>query len=92
MNDNVKHPSHYTDGKVEVIDYIRDKLTTDQFIGYCIGNVIKYVSRYRLKGKPVEDLQKAEVYLGWAVDALNSVTDDPNDAIKHGNDLIEVEK
>ena len=24
-NDNVSHPSHYTDGKIEVIDFIEDK-------------------------------------------------------------------
>lgn len=67
MSDNVMHPSHYTNGEIEVIDYIRDKLTGDEFIGYCTGNVIKYVSRWRLKGG-LEDLKKAEVYLKWAID------------------------
>ena len=27
MNDIVNHPSHYTDGKIEVIDFIEDKPT-----------------------------------------------------------------
>lgn len=66
MNDAVNHPSHYTDKGIEVIDYIRDTLTPDEFVGYCLGNVIKYVSRWRKKGG-VEDLKKAQVYLGWAV-------------------------
>ena len=39
-NDNVSHPSHYTDGKIEVIDFIEDKK-----LGFNLGNVIKYVSR-----------------------------------------------
>lgn len=66
--DNVSHPSHYADKKIEVIDYIRDTLPKDGFVDYCIGNVIKYVSRWRKKGGG-EDLKKAQVYLGWAVDA-----------------------
>lgn len=65
-HDNVNNPSHYTTGEIEVIDYMQDKLTADQFEGYCIGNVIKYVSRYRYKnGK--EDLEKARWYLGKAI-------------------------
>lgn len=64
--DNVNHPNHYCFGKIEVIDYIRDKLTAEEFQGYCIGNVMKYISRWRHKGG-VEDLQKAGVYLGWAI-------------------------
>lgn len=62
MNDNINHPSHYTVGGIETVDYIKAKLTKEQFEGYCIGNVIKYVSRYRYKGG-VEDLKKARWYL-----------------------------
>ena len=62
LEDTVNHPSHYTTGKVEVIDYIVDKLTKEQFEGYCIGNVIKYVSRYRHKGG-MNDLKKAKWHL-----------------------------
>lgn len=67
--DLVNSPSHYTQGKIEVIDYIRDKLTKEQFVGYCIGNVLKYVSRYQLKGGK-QDLEKAEVYLNWAIERM----------------------
>ena len=67
MNDAVNHPSHYADKQIEVIDYIRDTQTQEEFVGYCLGNVIKYVSRWRKKGG-VEDLKKAQVYLGWAVE------------------------
>ena len=59
--DNVNHPAHYM-GNVEVIDYIYDKLTTEQFEGYLVGNVIKYISRYRKKNG-VEDLAKCQWYL-----------------------------
>ena len=56
--DMVNNPPHYTTGKIEVIDFIED-----QRFGYLSGQVVKYVSRYRHKGKPVEDLQKAQFYL-----------------------------
>ena len=65
--DSVHHPTHYADKQIEVIDYIRDTLTAEGFVDYCIGNVIKYVSRWRKKGG-VEDLKKAQVYLGLAIE------------------------
>ena len=73
MSDNVRHPEHYTSGKIETIDFIRDKLGPEQFVGYCLGNVLKYVSRYDKKGTPVEDLEKAEVYLRWAIEQQKKI-------------------
>ena len=73
MADNVVHPSHYADKKIEVIDYIRDTLPQNGFVDYCLGNVLKYVSRWRKKGG-VEDLKKAQVYLGWAIESEDAVT------------------
>ena len=66
--DNVNKPSHYTTGQIEVIEYIKDKLTPEQYVGYCMGNVIKYTSRWQHKGG-LQDLEKAEVYLKWAIKA-----------------------
>lgn len=61
MEDRVNHPSHYM-GKIEVIDYIDDKLSEQQFEGYLLGNVIKYLSRYQKKNG-LEDLKKGQWYL-----------------------------
>jgi len=60
MNDIINHPSHYTDGNIEVIDYIEDK-----GFGYHLGNAIKYISRAGKKDpdKEIEDLQKAMWYI-----------------------------
>lgn len=57
---NVNHPAHYNSGKIEVIDYIED-----QQLDFCLGNVIKYVSRAGKKDpqKKREDLEKALWYL-----------------------------
>ena len=65
--DPVNNPNHYT-GSIECIDYLRDKLTPEEFVGFCIGNVLKYTSRWRKKDG-VQDLKKAEVYLKWAIEA-----------------------
>ena len=67
MTDPVIHPAHYTQGEIETIDYIRDKLTEDEFVGYCKGNILKYISRERHKNG-TEVLKKAQVYLAWAIE------------------------
>jgi len=67
-NDPVNHPSHYANTAIEVIDYIDDKLPSSEV--FCLGNVIKYVSRYDKKAKPIEDLEKAQWYLNHAIDIL----------------------
>jgi len=62
-DDNVNSPLHYRYGKKETIDVIQDCMTDDEYHGYLKGNVLKYVSRYKFKGEPLEDLQKAQWYL-----------------------------
>lgn len=67
-HDNVNHPSHYTFGGIECIDAIEAALGTDGFIGYCEGNVLKYLWRHRDKNG-VEDLKKAMWYLDRMIKA-----------------------
>ena len=57
-HDAVNHPSHYTRGKIEVIDFIED-----QQLPYHLGNVVKYIARAGYKGDKLEDLKKARWYL-----------------------------
>jgi hypothetical protein len=72
MNDVVNHPSHYCHGGIETIDYMRAKLTDEQYIGYLKGNLIKYVSRAGLKHDEVEDIEKAQWYLNRLLDVLKT--------------------
>lgn len=60
MGDMINHPSHYTDGKIEVIEFIEDKN-----LNYHKGNAIKYICRAGKKDpqKEIEDLQKAIWYI-----------------------------
>lgn len=55
--DMVNRPLHYNQG-IETWDYI-----TSWDMGYLEGNIIKYVTRFKHKGKPIEDLMKAQAYL-----------------------------
>ena len=68
--DNVNSPDHYTAGGIETIDYIKAKLGTEGTINYCMGNVIKYTSRWQDKNG-LEDLKKARWYLEYAIDLLD---------------------
>ncbi len=70
MNDIVNHPQHYTHGGIETIDYLQAKMTKEQFEGYLLGNILKYVSRYPHKNG-IEDLRKAEWYLNKLLGVLS---------------------
>lgn len=63
--DVVNHPPHYTDGGIEVIDFIEAKR-----LGYHLGNVVKYICRAGKKGtnSGMEDLRKAQWYLKRAIE------------------------
>jgi len=73
-HNNVHSPSHYMHGKKETIDVIRDCMESDEYHGYLKGNVLKYVSRYKFKGEPLEDLQKANWYLNRLIKEVNNGT------------------
>lgn len=60
--ENVEHPKHYNTGSKEVIDIMQEGMTPDQFEGFLVGNIIKYVMRYPNKNG-VEDILKAKWYL-----------------------------
>ena len=61
--DVVNNPEHYNTGNIECIDAIEESMSSVAFKGYLKGNCMKYLWRYDYKGKPVEDLQKAQWYL-----------------------------
>ena len=57
-SDNPISPSHYKQGKIEVIDFL-----DDQNLNFRLSNAIKYICRSPYKGTQVEDLKKAIWYL-----------------------------
>lgn len=54
--------SHYKDLKIQPIEFV-----LANGLGFCEGNVIKYVTRWRAKGG-VEDLRKARHYLDLLIE------------------------
>ena len=63
--DMINHPKHYTQGEIECIEaikYINNKLHTEGYEGYCLGNFIKYIWRCNYKNG-WEDIDKAIFYL-----------------------------
>ena len=69
--DPVNRPAHYTDGKIEVIDFIEDKK-----LGFCLGNAVKYIARAGKKDptKEIEDLKKARWYIDRRIKELQEAT------------------
>lgn len=73
MNDNVNKPAHYTQGSVECIDGIEAACAgLSGFEGYCTGNAVKYLWRWKHKGGR-EDLRKA----AWYINRLLEQVDEP---------------
>ena len=68
----VSNPSHYKNGSIESIKYIQDFLSKEEYEGFLRGNISKYLHRYKYKGKPLEDLEKARWYLGKLIEVEKS--------------------
>jgi len=58
----VRRPSHYNQTGIECIDAIEASMSPLEFMGYCKGNAMKYMWRYRYKGAMSEDLGKHDFY------------------------------
>ena len=69
---NVNHPDHYNQGKIEVIDIIEDLVRDYPGVeAFCIGNAIKYIARAPYKGSKQDDIRKAIWYLNKELDILD---------------------
>lgn len=70
INDSVSHPSYYTYGKIECVDFIFDKE-----LNFALGNAIKYIVRAGHKSsegmsdddKAIQDLEKAKQYIDFQI-------------------------
>jgi hypothetical protein len=68
MSDNIKHPSHYTEGrKFEPKDVIRD-----WGLNFNLGSAVKYISRAGRKDDIVQDLKKAQQFIQFEIDAIEA--------------------
>ena len=84
-NNAVTKPSHYTDGKIEVIDFIVDKK-----LGFSLGNAVKYISRAgkKVHDKLLEDLFKAAWYVNHYILEVAAVTAYETHDLKYVNEAL----
>lgn len=54
--------NHYSKQKIQPIEYILENR-----LGYCEGNVVKYITRWRDKNG-VDDLRKAKHYIDFLIE------------------------
>jgi len=59
MNDPVNHPKHYTEHPSGV-----ECIQITEHMDFNLGNALKYIWRCDLKKDAVEDLRKAQWYIG----------------------------
>ena len=75
--DVVNHPSHYTSGGIETIDYMEAKATLEEFLGHCRLTALKYLSRAGKKDDMLQDMKKARWYLDrWIATAEKATKKD----------------
>ena len=55
--------NHYSKLAIQPVEYINAN-----GLSYLAGNVVKYISRYNHKGKPLQDLQKAKHYIDMLIE------------------------
>ena len=72
--DDVNHPSHYCNRSMEAIDIIEMIVGIEKnpMVAYNMSNVLKYLLRFRDKGTPVKDLEKAVWYLKRMIEKVKS--------------------
>jgi hypothetical protein len=66
--DWVKRPPHYTQGKIDVWDFI-----LDQNLGFLEGNAVKYICRAKYKGDELQDLKKAVENIEKRIEQLEQI-------------------
>lgn len=96
VNDMVREPAHYKQGRYEVIDEMLIVFGPQKTYDFCILNAWKYRARAQYKGKPEQDMEKADRYLEMAKEIIDkhSTASYPSDwcqmppihLIKEGND------
>ena len=64
LQKELQKDGHYHKCKIEPIEYI---LANN--LGFCEGNVVKYITRYKDKGG-VDDLRKIKIYVDYLIDEL----------------------
>ena len=54
--------TYYDQGGIETLEIIKAKLTPEQYVGYLLGNIIKYSCRLNWKNQLERDVEKIGIY------------------------------
>ena len=69
---DVISPPHYSVGGIEAINYMMAKSTAEEFRGHLRLTALKYLSRTGYKDDALKDLKKAQVYLNWLINYMET--------------------
>lgn len=71
LDDKVNHPTHYQGRKgIDVIEFLYQQLTFEEFKGFMKGNMIKYPVRAGRKDNELADIKKARDYADRLIEKL----------------------
>lgn len=63
---------HYKKDDIDTIDLIKSRLTPEEYKGFLLGNMYKYLERHKEKGG-IEDIEKMKVYAYWYQNEIENV-------------------
>lgn len=63
------------------IEFMQTLMSKEMFIGFCIGNTIKYLARAPFKGQYASDINKARQYSWWASVARKGKKVNPSEPV-----------
>ena len=76
--DSKWHDQHYQ-GDIQPIEVMQANMEKESFIGFCLGNIIKYVLRCGKKDDPIKELDKIIRYAMWAKKAIQNEKINPRE-------------
>lgn len=71
-------PEYYNKFEHQPIAAMKERMTPEQFEGFCWGNAIKYILRYGTKDTKLSDINKAIQYCMWIKERLEEDKKDAN--------------
>ncbi len=74
MQDTVNHPKHYTEHPSGI-----ECIQITEHMGFNLGNALKYIWRCDLKQDAVEDLRKAQWYIGREISKRIKINNNINE-------------
>lgn len=77
IDGSAQSSKHYQHGRLQPIEIIQDTLSSEQFIGFLWGNVIKYSLRRGRKDDTKKEDAKVEQYSKWLQEAERGMLIDP---------------